>query len=1334
VDAYVETDTVTDTVRRTTLRYHRGHYDAAAGEFRGFERVELGIVGDDHAPTVEQVTTFEQGDPADPAPSAGQSPEERAAARALHGRPLTTETYEIAADGTRTRTRSATMSYRARLAFADGDRFVHVPERTRTETRIHALGEPDRIDVAEYEYDEYRNVTRRIRRSRFDDQPADEAAVSDRRMRYVDNEADWLVGLRASETVHDGDGRLHAHTRRFYDGEAFHGLPAGEATSGLLTRKQELVLADWALPDGYADEIDPSWGLTHEGEGYYREATAVEFDDAGRTVGIRESLGVEHRIEYDDEGFPTRLLRAVGTADEGTVSATYDRRTGQPTSIEYPEGAAARYDYSPLGRLRAKHETTSDGSLALTGAFTVDYGDPTASPPQPPSATSYEPREAGWATDDLLDVDAATLSGVDVAREFYDGRGNRLQQVRTGNDAADGSTRWIVGRRSTYTVRGETGFEYPNAFVDTLEYHPDLPTDGETAYHYDGTDSLTRVERADGTAVRIERYPDRIERWEPGVSTSDPPIVERLTARGDLAGVERPTGDGDVNVTTYDRDLRGRIVSITDATGRVATEYTYAGSPNPIRIDHADAGRRTFWYDAADNRRLRTDALGQRLSMRYDDQGRLVEAVDETDPAEPTTVRTKTYDGTRLVETTDGDVTVSFGYDAAGRRTERTVSAGDDPELAVGREFTVQGDLAAITYPDGTRVAYDYGDHGSPVSVSGFVDRVTYDAHERPTEVQFAGSASTSYTYDHVEQDMTAATLTDGSGNTLRSLDYEYDAGGNVTAITDDLGGETLDRRFEYDRLFRLTAAEQRRGDPGGEPDRRDEYAYTPTGDLTRNDESMDGPMRYADADHAGRLTAFTRAGDGSPTSVSYDAGGRVTGYGDLQSLEYDIWDRLVAAERADGTVVTFDYDADGNRVSKTVTEGTETRTTTYVGDRYRTGPDGERLTITIGELTVAVRTTSAGDDDSRTAHVLTDHLGSIVAACDPTGTVVHQQVYSPFGRRLRPHGEHDRYIGLDADDGLGLTQFGDRYYAPELGRFITPDWFIIENPQPAIGHPQGLNAYSYAVNNPMRFRDPTGKFAFLAAVAIGAAAGFAVGFVGGTVYGLSQGDSLGQSMLRGLEAGLLGVAGGALGAATGGLVFGVLGFPAGVGAAIGGVFGALNGYISGATQIYRWSDGSGFADFLSDSTWGLVGTSLGVMVHLVNWTFYGGGNYAATDSHRSNHHIYDGGVAVKSDYAFTQGNVISNLQGNRGDLYRHEQLHVMQSRVFGPVFQGVYAGWLVAGAAVGFGIGLFTDQDLGQDIEDVAYFNNPWETWAYSQEGPRFGSGREPWGDLAWL
>lgn len=43
-------------------------------------------------------------------------------------------------------------------------------------------------------------------------------------------------------------------------------------------------------------------------------------------------------------------------------------------------------------------------------------------------------------------------------------------------------------------------------------------------------------------------------------------------------------------------------------------------------------------------------------------------------------------------------------------------------------------------------------------------------------------------------------------------------------------------------------------------------------------------------------------------------------------------------------------------------------------------------------------------------------------------------------------------------------------YYDPELGRFIQPDTII-----PDLSNPQSYNRYSYVMNNPLRYTDPSG-------------------------------------------------------------------------------------------------------------------------------------------------------------------------------------------------------------------------------------------------------------------
>jgi RHS repeat-associated protein len=54
--------------------------------------------------------------------------------------------------------------------------------------------------------------------------------------------------------------------------------------------------------------------------------------------------------------------------------------------------------------------------------------------------------------------------------------------------------------------------------------------------------------------------------------------------------------------------------------------------------------------------------------------------------------------------------------------------------------------------------------------------------------------------------------------------------------------------------------------------------------------------------------------------------------------------------------------------------------------------------------------------------------------------------------------------------DGTGLYYYGARYYDPTIGRFISADT-IIPNPTDT----QAFNRYSYCLNNPLKYIDPSG-------------------------------------------------------------------------------------------------------------------------------------------------------------------------------------------------------------------------------------------------------------------
>lgn len=91
----------------------------------------------------------------------------------------------------------------------------------------------------------------------------------------------------------------------------------------------------------------------------------------------------------------------------------------------------------------------------------------------------------------------------------------------------------------------------------------------------------------------------------------------------------------------------------------------------------------------------------------------------------------------------------------------------------------------------------------------------------------------------------------------------------------------------------------------------------------------------------------------------------------------------------------------------------------------------------------------------------------------DVNGNEVRRLAYRAFGEEVLNTGTGDAppytYTGKKLDR-TGLYYYGARYYDPALARFITADSVYDTGPQ-------GLNRYSYALNNPLLYRDPTGHF-----------------------------------------------------------------------------------------------------------------------------------------------------------------------------------------------------------------------------------------------------------------
>ena len=106
--------------------------------------------------------------------------------------------------------------------------------------------------------------------------------------------------------------------------------------------------------------------------------------------------------------------------------------------------------------------------------------------------------------------------------------------------------------------------------------------------------------------------------------------------------------------------------------------------------------------------------------------------------------------------------------------------------------------------------------------------------------------------------------------------------------------------------------------------------------------------------------------------------------------------------------------------------------------------------------------------------YIHTDALGSPVVVTNGPHVEQERGEYEPYGLVInRPLRDGPGYTGHAEDAGSGLNYMQQRYYDPQIGRFIGVDPATISSNTGA-----NFSRYWYANNNPYRFTDPDGRFA----------------------------------------------------------------------------------------------------------------------------------------------------------------------------------------------------------------------------------------------------------------
>ena len=168
---------------------------------------------------------------------------------------------------------------------------------------------------------------------------------------------------------------------------------------------------------------------------------------------------------------------------------------------------------------------------------------------------------------------------------------------------------------------------------------------------------------------------------------------------------------------------------------------------------------------------------------------------------------------------------------------------------------------------------------------------------------------------------------------------------------------------------------------------------------------------------------------------------------------------RFEAKERdveTSGGTVSYVYDSSDRPIFYTYDSNNHCKDEIYAGNRH--------LAIYAGGNTYFVHSDWLGTQRART-------YGTWVATCTSL----------PFGDALNctPSVTDSplHFTGKQRDTESGLDNFGARYNASSMGRFMTPDWSAKPQgvPYAVLDDPQSLNLYAYVRNNPLTRTDPNG-------------------------------------------------------------------------------------------------------------------------------------------------------------------------------------------------------------------------------------------------------------------
>jgi len=490
------------------------------------------------------------------------------------------------------------------------------------------------------------------------------------------------------------------------------------------------------------------------------------------------------------------------------------------------------------------------------------------------------------------------------------------------------------------------------------------------------------------------------------------------------------------------------------------TEMEYDKFGNREKLTDPDLGTIIFVHNAFGELDNKTDANGNYTSFLYDKLGRMI--YQNSPEGETTWIYDQAVNGIgKLAEVHGPDVDEVYYYDEYLRVYLASETINGEA-FETGYTYDVLGRVKTMQYPSGFQVRNIYDQNSYLKQVRNYANnKVLWKADEMNARGQFVqfslgNGLSTHYTY-YAESGFLNTIQTPG----IQDLEYGWDDIHNLKFRSDHGQSEFLREDFIYDELNRLDFTIR-------EGVQALDMTYDDIGNITYKSDvgiyTYDGPRPHAVTKVNGQLPEYYKLLQ-SAVYTSFDKISHISQEGHSMDIIYgNAHERKMMTIQENGEPVKQKYFVAGGLYEKVIENGQEKLV------HYIEGGSG----------LFAIYTESSDSDDEM-VYVHTDHLGSIQSISDASGNLVEEYSYDAWGLRRNPENWEaftelpesnvDRgFTGHEHLDIFALVNMNGRMYDPVIGRFLSPDPYS-QMPE----YTQGLNRYSYCLNNPLSHTDPSG-------------------------------------------------------------------------------------------------------------------------------------------------------------------------------------------------------------------------------------------------------------------